>query len=469
MQNNIKWIHFLGICGRGTAGIARVMKKNGNYVTGSDQGVYPPMSDYLDREQIKYFKEYNADHIDENMDLVVIGGNALHVDPHNVEVERARELGIAIIAWPELLAQNIMKDESVVVAGTYGKTTISALLVTILQKANFDPSYMIGESILGLEHNCESTLSNYSVVEGDEHPTLGYSTKPKFSYFPPKYLILTSALWDHANIYLTEDEFVAVFVDLVRALPVDGFIVADKQGKNLDRILENAKCRVIYFNNDNNKVNHIENDEQDGMTVDLKLENSSISLRTHLFGLHNANNILAASICAYHLGVDLEVIGKAIKDFRGIKGRLELKYDGKVKIYHDVGQHPGKARGAIEAIRWKFSKEKILVVLDPQASVLHDRESLNWYEMGGWEKVNEVWLSQLIHRSKSESGRVSAGEIVREIAKVQANVKYFPLDIQLVFNIVNSIKFGEFQVVLILSSGGWRGLWQPLLDDVKKI
>lgn len=465
MKDKQTWIHFLGICGRGSAGMARVMKKLGYKVTGSDQGAYPPMSDYLDRERIEYFDSYHEDHVVRQMDMVVIGGNTLHVDPNNVEVAKARELGLKIVAWPELLGQYVMKRQNIVVAGTYGKTTTTALLVKMLEKGGLDPSYMIGEAVLDFQHNCDIGKSEYSVFEGDEHPTLGYSDLPKFNYFPPKYLVIHSAMWDHANIYPTRDSFVAVFRDLVSKMPTDGFIVADWKGENLQEIMSEAKSEVIWFNK--HKANSVKINRSSeslyGMQLEICLDNKQIPAKSRLFGRHNANNILAAALCARKLGVSPKVIGESIEAFEGIKGRLELRYDGKVKLYHDVGQHPGKARGAIEALRWKYPKEKILVVLDPQASVLHDRLSLDWYD-GAFDKASEVMVTQIAHRQIEE--RVSGGDIVRAIRKTQFNANYYPDDEAFINSLKNKID-GE-SIVLVLTSGGFRGLWGKLEEAVRK-
>ncbi len=466
MIENRTWIHFLGICGRGAAGIARVMKKKGYYVTGSDQGVYPPMSDYLDQEDISYYKEYKSDHINKDIDLVVIGGNTLHIDPYNVEVTKAKELGIKIIAWPELLAEHVMKKESVMVAGTYGKTTISALLVHMLQEANFDPSYMIGESVVGLDHNCEIGNSEYSVVEGDEHPTLGYSKLPKFAYFPPKYLVIMSAMWDHANIYPTENDFVGAFENLVKGLPEDGFIVADKEGANLEKLISKSKCKVYWLDNDKYKVVIDKSDnDQFGMKIRLNLEDNLIEAESRLFGSHNARNILAASLAAWKLGAPLGAIKRAVEGFGGIKGRLELKFHSNLgSVYHDVGQHPGKAKGAVDALRWRFPDRKIIVVLDPQASVLHDSASLNWYD-NAFNSADEVMVTQIAHRDTHGKDRVTGGLIVRAIMKTQPNVNYFPEDESFIDSLKDKTK--DNPVILVLSSGGFRGLWNRLYDVLK--
>ena len=461
MKDGKQWVHFLGICGGGAAGIAGMMKRKGFYVTGSDQGAYPPMTDYLEKQEIEFNKIYEAENINGEMDLVVVAGNALHVDPNNSELSRARELGIKIISWPEILQEHVARDESVVVAGTYGKTTISTLLVKILTMAGLNPSYMIYMTTSDFENNCESTESNYSVLEGDEHPTLGYSDLPKFAYFPPKYMVLTSAMWDHFNIYHNEKAYIEVFKDAVRKLPKEGFLLAAKNGANLEEIAAGANCQVFWYEADENvKIDRGNGDM--AMKIFLKIDKQVAQLQTRLFGRHNAENIIAAAVCAWKLKVPLKAIIDAVAGFGGIPARLELKANGKNwKLYHDVGQHPGKAKGAIEALRWRYPDSRITVVFDPQASVLHDRNSLIWYD-NDFSQADEIIVTKISHR-KTSGERVTGRAIVEAIKPTQSNVNYFPED-EIWLEKLRTLSKDRENIILVLASGGFRGLWKQLID-----
>src|SRR3989338_6699490 len=199
-----KKLYIIGICGRTMAPLAKMFKDMGWDVSGSDHHAYPPNTDYLDKNQIPYFNSFSADHIKPDVDLVVIGGIAYHVGDINPEVDEAKRLGLTVKSYPEIFHEYLEKPESIVVIGTYGKTTIGALLAWILETAGLNPSFDIAEITENFREGTRNTESQYSIIHGDEHPTLGYSDLPKFAYFSPKYLLLTTALWDHFNIYPTE-------------------------------------------------------------------------------------------------------------------------------------------------------------------------------------------------------------------------------------------------------------------------
>lgn len=449
-----------------------MMKDLGWEVTGSDQGAYPPMTDYLEKNGIQYFKEYKAEHISKEMDLVVVGGNTLHVDKENEEFEEAKKLGIELKTWPELVQEHLIKPESIVITGTYGKTTISALLTKIFVEAGLDPSFMIGEVSEDFPDNVKSTGGKYSIVEGDEHPThKGFVDQAKFHFYNPKYLLITSAMWDHFDIYTTEEAYVRTYTEIIKKLPKDGFLVLAKGGINTARLALASPCEVFWYEPFNPeaayKIGNISTGE--GKTQLQILEaGEEYVVETALFGKHNWENVFAAIAMARLLGVGVEAIQEAMKEFKGLKKHLELKFQNeKVEIYHDLGQHPAKAKGAVEATKERFPKKKLVVVLDTQASVLHDVNSLQWYGEA-YAKADLVLVAPLKHRSKGEGeDRVTGSMIVKAIAEGGGKAKYLPDIEKLEQAIEEEVK--DKVVVLFLSTGNFGGLIERVVDHFKNI
>lgn len=470
MEKKLKHVHFLGICGRGNAGVAKMMKDLGWKVTGSDQGAYPPMTTYLEANDIPYFSNYKAEHITPDINLVVVGGNTLHVDSENEEFEEAKRQGKVMKTWPELVQEYLVKPNSIVVTGTYGKTTVTALLTKIFQAAELDPSFMIGEASADFPDNVKNTEGEFSIIEGDEHPThKGFIDTPKFHFYNPMYLLVTAALWDHFDIYTTEEAYVQIYRAIIKKLPTSGFLLLARQGKNNQLLAQEAPCPVFWYDPFNGKSDYrIENVEVNDQVTKFTVREPDVSyeVETKLFGEHNLENIFAAIAMSRLLGIGVEPIQKAMRAFTGLKKHLELlAKSGKITVYQDLGQHPGKARGAVEALKKKYADKKLLVVLDTHASVLHEVTSLQWYG-AAYARADEVLVAPLRHRTKAEGGqRVTGSMIVQTIESGGGKAEYYPDIAALEADLLK--KADENAVILFLSTGNFGGLIDRVISQLK--
>lgn len=464
----MKYVHFIGIAGKTMAPLAKMFKNVGWQVTGSDHGkTYPPISTYLQENKITYQEGYSAKNIIGRPDLVVVGRSALLVDLQNPEYLQAKKLGLKVLSYPEALRDYLIKPNSIVIAGTYGKTTISALLSWILGKAGFNPSFMIGGVPLNFSDGIRNTNSSWSVVEGDETPVIKETDPLKFMFYKPKYVLLTACQWDHPEIFKSERDYIQAFIQLIKVVPKDGLVVACLDGKNVSKVVKDAKCPVVWYSGN----------AKNAKEVDFWVENISFGkdftrfevrgkrekgekwvIQSPLLGQHNIQNACGAVALALSLEIKPEVIKKAVKTFRGIKTRLEFveKFRG-IRIYWDFAQHPVKVKETLAALRTRYKKNKIICVFDPHQSMLQRRESLGWY-LGCFDQANEVIVTKIsFSKAIPKNVRVTGKDIIAAIRKTQSSVKYLPLDAEVVDSLVKNSSKGD--IIIFMSSGGQRIPW----------
>ena len=486
------------------APLAKMFKDMGWEVSGSDHHAYPPNTDYLEKNQIPYFNSFNADHIKSDIDLVVIGGIAYHVGEVNPEVDQAREFGLKVQSYPEVFHEYLEKPESIVVIGTYGKTTICALLAWILETAGLNPSFDIAEITENFPDGTRNTESQYSIIHGDEHPTLGYSDLPKFAYFSPKYLLLTTALWDHFNIYPTEEKYFNVFKQRIINMPRNGLVLMKLAGEHNQELAKYAPCPVYTYSLDNpqadfyveiephpnsplanlpaqaggRKSSLFDKEGAGGSSTNTisnfdfieKKSGKKFTIEFPMLGKHNLENAVAAIAMATVLGVKPEPIQKAMKSFKGLKRHLELIFENqKVHIYKDQGQHPQKFKAAIDTLKDYYPDQRLIVILDPHASVLHDINSLKFYDHT-LDKADMVIIGMIkirkLKQGESKQDRVTGRRIRNAIQKTQPKVKYLPVDRQILKWLKENSKAGD--ALLFLTTGSFRNLVQDAVEIFKK-
>ncbi len=205
--------------------VALLLREAGYEISGSDEGFYPPVSDYLERAHIEFAHGYKKENIPADADLIVIGKNAKLVAQSNEEVKAAFESGIPIKSFPDILEELSKDKETLVVAGSYGKSTCTALLSWCLMHAGKDPSYFVGEITKGFDAHARLGKGETFVLEGDEYPSANWDERSKFLHYNPKNVLLTSATHDHVNIYPTHEDYLKPFIQLIGIIPTEGVLV----------------------------------------------------------------------------------------------------------------------------------------------------------------------------------------------------------------------------------------------------
>ncbi len=365
-----KWIHIIGIAGVTTSALALEFNRIGWEVTGSDKNVYPPASDLLSDAGTTYYTDFsykNLIHGEKFPDLVVMTGSK---SANNREYLFAKKQGMTIKSYPEVLNDMlVVEGNSIVVTGTYGKTSITAILVYIFQKADKEVSYMFG----GFTKSIDKTLqfrndrTEWSIIEGDEYIASKVDPKSKFFYYSPSILIINSIEWDHTDVFKTEFEYIENFQKLVQVVPEDGKIFVARS-ESVEKVIEGAKAEVVYFDYENNKV------------------------ETNLLGEFNKQNSAFAYQIAVTLGIEPDIAKQSILEFKGIDRRLEKRFeqDG-IVVIDDFGSSPAKARGSLSSIRKEYPESKIVTIFEPNEGA-RTTESLDIYGSSTFEESDVVFF-----------------------------------------------------------------------------
>ncbi len=460
-----KKAYFIGIAGKTMGQLAKAFKDLGWEVSGSDQQkVYPPLTDFLSQNKIIFFRGYNAQNVPQDADLIVVGRSALLIDPKNPEYEQAKKTKSLVVSYPEVLQKYLIRKNSIVICGTYAKTTISALVTWILQKQGLNPSFMVGGVLNNGSDGLKITDSDYSVVEGDEPPALLESDPSKFMYYQAKYLILTASIFDHPEIFKSEEEYQNNFKKLVEKLPQDGLLVYNPKTV-APKIITNTKAKLIKYCLDDKTADYFISDyhlaELTNFTLDGKV---NLKLQTTLLGIHNLENICGAVALCLELGLDPQKISQAVTSFRGVKTRLEYlgNFNGRI-LYWDFAQHPTKVMASISAVRAHYPDSKITIIFDPSSTALKFNQMINGFDQV-FNQVDQVIVGRVSFLKEIEIDQRITGNLwVGEIKKSNSNVVYQPDDEQLIDALVK--KSDKNQVMVFMSSGGIR--FTNIIEQVK--
>lgn len=471
-MKNISHVHFIGIAGSAIAPIAKMMKDLGWKVTGYEHNqVWEPMKSFLKDNNIEYSEiEHNFENL-QKADLVVLGGSVLMKDKNDPEFLEAKKLGKKIVGYEQLLQDFVVKKNSVVIAGTYGKTTISSMLAWILETAKLNPSYMSGGQQLNFDSGVRSTDSDYSVVEGDEYVSVwGFDMEPRFVYYKPNHTLITSAKWDHVNVYPMEESYVEAFKKLAKKTEENsGIMLLCATGDNLEKVKKSFKGKVYtYMMKEKSAEKRMAgNVDYTGEIIEYFPDKTVFRVyegvdllwefETTMIGDHNVENCVASIAMARILGISVKSIDDALKTFKGIGRRQEVV--GKMKsgatVMDDFAHSPIKAKATLEALRTRY-KGKIIAIFNAHATSLADRETLKWYP-GVFDKADFVIIPKItVKKSTPKEKRVYGKDVVDAIAKTQPNVEYIPVE----ENIVKKIQelADKNSLVVFMSSGGWGKL-----------
>ncbi|MDP4009615.1 MAG: Mur ligase family protein [Candidatus Shapirobacteria bacterium] len=442
-------IHILGIAGTMTAPLAAELKSKGYIVSGSDQEkIYPPISNILKKAHIKT----NELTISKKIDLAIIGSSYLSFSKTKVEFEQIKELEIPYISATEFIAYNLIKKESILVAGTVGKTTTTSLLVWIFTLAGLNPSFMFGGESKNKLNSIKINSSDWSITEADES-IHGLDKTAKFLYYPVKYLILTDVEWEHKDCYFTAKDNFNAFKNLVEKLPTNGLILINSLGKNTQKLSQFSKSEVITYNSPQSDFYISEYlIENDKTKITIQTPKEIVLVETKLTGRHNFENILSAVSLAISLGIDIKIIKKAVKSYKGIKRRLEM-YPSKRDIifFDDFAQSAQRIKSALNSIRQHYPEYSIKVIFDSHASFLQNEQSLN--QLGeAFSDANQVILRKLTI-SKDKNKRVTASDFK---SKIGDKLIYIPQDEDIVKYAISNLKPKD--VLVHMSSGGLNSI-----------
>jgi UDP-N-acetylmuramate: L-alanyl-gamma-D-glutamyl-meso-diaminopimelate ligase len=456
-------IHIIGIAGSMTAPLAKVLKQQGHEVTGSDQEkIFPPISDILKNAKIPI----NNIEINKSIDLAVIGSSFTNFERTKKEYEMVKELNIPYISATQYVSKYLCKNNSVLVAGSYGKTTITSLLAWIFIKTNRNPSYMFGGSTINHIDSLNITDGDWSVVEADES-IHGLDECAKFLYYPVKHLVLTSADWEHKDCYSSEEKNFQAFKKLVKNISSTGTLLINSKGFKTKELSHFTRAKVITYNSPDSDYYIAKTIiDQKKTTLIIKTPSNLLKLTTNLIGQFNFENILAAVALSDYIDIDQNVIKKSISSYKGIKRRLQLiKKVKNIFFYDDFAQSTTRIESTINAIKLHYPDKNIKVLFLPHASFLLYKKSLMGLNKS-FKNADKVILGKLkFNPSISKEERVSAADFKNEIGN---KLTYIPLENDIIKHFLNNL--GSNDVVIYMSSGGIEGsrIIKAVINNLRK-
>jgi UDP-N-acetylmuramate: L-alanyl-gamma-D-glutamyl-meso-diaminopimelate ligase len=470
-----KHIHLSGICGTAMASLAGLLREKGCRVTGSDAAAYPPMSDLLHEMGIPVAQPYAEANLDPRPDLVVIG-NAL--SRGNPEVERVLDDRIPLTSMAVVLHEEfLIGRESLVVAGTHGKTTTTSMLAWIYQVASrenpaFEPSFLIGGVAENFGTSYQLRPTRTFLLEGDEYDTAFFDKGPKFLHYFPDGLILTSVEFDHADIYADLEAVKLAFKRLVNLVPRRGVIVAheDSAGSpNVSECVEKALCRVERYGFSEDAEWRIANLRHEGGKSLWEVHRGGklwAALEMQVAGEHNVLNATAAAALAANHGVPVVAIQAALASFRSVKRRLEVRavIDG-VTIIDDFAHHPTAIRETLRALRQVYSAEngkagRLWAVLEPRSNTLR-RNVFQQELVESLALADRVILAEVYQQQRIPEGeRLHPEQVIAALNDAGTPAELCADVAAIVDSLDREVQPGD--VIAILSNGGFDGIYEKL-------
>ena len=456
-------VHLSGICGTAMASLAGLLHERGHHVTGSDQDIYPPMSTQLAELGVPVRSPYAEDNVPADSDLVVIG-NAL--SRGNPEVECVLDRRQRFTSLPALLAEEFIHgNTSLVVAGTHGKTTTSSLLAHLLHATGRDPGFMIGGVPVDFGRSYRLGSGGLFVVEGDEYDCAFFDKRPKFVHYAPDVAIIGNVEFDHADIYADLPAVQTAFVRLLNVVPRRGTIIAGIESPALAELLPRAHSRVETFGL---------NAQAHWQAVDLRVDGTLSRFRLLragrdqgefalcLPGEHNVRNAVAALAAAAVVGVEPDTAREALRTFRGVKRRLELRGRNRgVAIYDDFAHHPTAVRETLRALRASAGQGRLVAVFEPRSYTSRTRVFQEAFAQAFAIADYVVVAAAHLPGKVPEGERLSERDLVSEIVRAGAQAVFIPGVSEIVEHLAGWLR--DDDCVAVLSNGGFGAVHERLL------
>jgi len=468
-MNDKKHIHLIGICGTAMASLAGMLRQRGFQVTGSDAAAYPPMSTFLESLGVPVAQPFDARNLNPRPDLVVVG-NA--ISRGNIELEHILDEKIPFASLPQVLHDEFLRGKEVlVVAGTHGKTTTTSMLSWIFHTAGQQPSFLIG----GIAENFGSSFAvgqgRHFILEGDEYDTAFFDKGPKFLHYFPDSIILTSVEFDHADIYKDLDAVETAFKRLVNLVPRRGRIISFDRGDSVERSIAKAFCPVERYGATEKAMWRI---------VDLRLEPTRTTwsvvrdgktwgdFEFALGGEYNVWNATAAAALAASYGISKDEIRAALKTFKSVKRRLEVRAQvNGITIVDDFAHHPTAIAGTLTALRSRYPGSRLWAIVEPRSNTL--RRSVLQHDLARSLALADEIVVAGVFKSDAipEHERLDLTVVAGQVEKLGRRVRVISDVDSIVQMTAPEMRPGD--VVAILSNGGFGGIYEKLPQRLRSI
>ena len=461
-KNKNEHFHFIGICGTAMGSVAAALQNRGYTITGSDQNVYPPMSDFLIENDINVSVGHDENNIPDKVDLVVIG-NAM--SRGNVEVESVLNRKIPYTSLPELIKRYFLQGKrNIVITGTHGKTTTSSIIAHLLNDNGLNPNLMIGGIPLDIGKGGRFTESEFFVIEGDEYDTAFFDKRSKFVHYMPEIVVVNNIEFDHADIFNNIEEIKLSFKRMLNIVPENGIVFVNGDDNDAVEVTENCRAPVIKVGANDNCDFKIEN-------LNLESFNSSFSINENSYklpmdGEFNVRNAAMAIAVSDFLKIDQQNIIESVSKFSGIARRQELRGEEKnVKVIDDFGHHPTAIAATIGALKQRYPDSKIWAIFEPRSNT--SRRNLLQSELeDSLSQADGVFISEVPNPEKVPDGELLDVESVIENLSSRGKEAFIGLSSDDIVNkLIPLTSSGD--TIVVLSNGGFGGIHEKLLEALK--
>ena len=444
------------------ASVAAALRERDFSVTGSDQNVYPPMSTFLQEKGISLKEGYRAENIPADADVVVIGNAITRGNP---EVEAVLNRKLLYLSLPEVLKNYFLRGRhNLVVTGTHGKTTTTALLTWIMEKAGLKPGYVIGGLPKNLGQGARLNDSKYFVIEGDEYDSAFFDKRSKFIHYLPELLIINNIEFDHADIFNNLDEIKLSFRRLLNIVPQNGMVLVNGDDPNCVEVAKDCLAQMIEVGFSKNCAQRIRDVACSAEGSRFKLGDETFEIP--LVGEFNVHNAAMAALAARFYDVPKAKIDSAFKSFSGIARRQEVRGEARgVKVIDDFGHHPTAIASTLEALRHRYRGNRLWAVFEPRSNTT--RRAVFQQQLPDALKLADgVFIAQVAKLEQiPEEERLNPERVVAAIAKAGRPAFYERNADAIVDRIVPMLRPKD--VVAVFSNGGFDNIHEKLLARLR--
>lgn len=466
---NKKHYHLIGICGTAMASLAGMLAGQGHKVTGSDEGVYPPMSLELKRLGIPVSEGYRPENLSARPDVVVVGNAITRGNP---ELEYVLNEKLFYTSMSAVVKENFIRGHhSIVVAGTHGKTTTTSIMAWAMEQAGAGPSFLIGGVAENFGSSFRVTGGRYFVIEGDEYDTAYFDKGPKFMHYLPDTVILNNIEYDHADIYRDIEAVKFAFSRLINLIPTRGHLIAGWDSPVVRELVPRALCHVESFG-----IEEGARWRATDITFAADMTTFTVTVagrefgkyRTPLAGSFNVRNCLAVIAASEMLGLDRARVGEAMESFESVKRRMQVRGEvGGVTIIDDFAHHPTAVRETLTAARAKYPDRRIVAVFEPR-SYTAQIKSFQQPFTDGLAQADTVIIANLFHPERyTADTAISPGEMVETLKAAGLEAEFIPTPDAIVERLAPRLRRGD--VVVVMSNGSFGGLHDKLLNRLAEV
>jgi UDP-N-acetylmuramate: L-alanyl-gamma-D-glutamyl-meso-diaminopimelate ligase len=448
------------------ATVAALLKQRGHDVRGSDQDVYPPMSEFLVSEGIRTMSGFSEDRITPDVDLVVVGNT---ISRGNPELEAVLERKIRHCSLPEVIRDHFLwGSRSIVLAGTHGKTTTTSLTGWLLTHGGLDPTVLVGGIALNFgDHGSSYRLGGGRdfVIEGDEYDSAYFDKTAKFLKYLPDIAVINNIEFDHADIYADLDAVRLAFRRLINLIPRNGLLLLGADSPHAADLVTHAVSPVQTFGTSPEATWHASAIEHaDGVTRFMVSRSGEPfgQFESPLLGLHNVRNALAAIAVGSHVGLGASQLAEGVGTFKGIRRRLETIGVGRgVTVLDDFAHHPTAVRETLAALRTGYPSRRLWAVFEPRSASSCRRVFQDDFAVA-FDAADEVVIAAVFRSSVPESERLSVERLVDDLRRQGKRARHIP-GVEAIVRTISS-EHREGDVVVLMSNGGFDGIHRKLLQ-----